>query len=207
LGTLNVFVPSFSSFLLGCRLRSDLEKQQFEELVLVHLDFLMGVAVNLTRDRDRAEDLVQDAVLKAFRFFDGFRPGSNFRAWVARIMTNTYFTQQQRAKRVEYGIDPVDVPDLYARENPAGEPDRSVRTLDDIPSGEFSDEVVNALHELPGEMALAVYLADVEQIPYAEIGEILDAPVGTVRSRIARGRRHLQKRLVDFAREYRITGS
>lgn len=185
----------------------DAEKKQFEDLVLVHLDFLMGIAVELTRDRDRAEDLVQDAVLKAFRAFSTFRPGSNFRAWAARILTNTYFTQRKREQRLDYGLEHEDTADHYARDYSAGRLERSVRKLEEIPAEDFSDEVVAALHELPEEMAVAVYLADVEELPYAEIGEILEVPAGTVRSRIARGRRHLQKRLVDFAAEFRITGS
>jgi RNA polymerase sigma-70 factor (ECF subfamily) len=83
----------------------------------------------------------------------------------------------------------------------------AVKTLEEIPADIFGDEVAAALRELPEEMAVAVYLADVEQLSYAEISDILDVPAGTVKSRIARGRRHLQNRLVEYAREYRIAGS
>jgi RNA polymerase sigma-70 factor (ECF subfamily) len=172
-------------------------KKEFESLVLPLLDFLMGLAMQLTQNRMRAEDLVQEAVLKAYRSFSTFRQGSNFRAWVARILTNTFVTDQDKAKRLVYGVDVDAVLDPVSK-RPA-QPAQPVRRLEDIPREEFSDEVVRALHELPVGTALAVYLADVEELSYAEIGEVLDVPLGTVRSRVARGRRHLQERLMDRA--------
>jgi len=156
--------------------------------------------MHLSRNRPHAEDLVQDAVLKAYRSFSTFDRGSNFRAWLARILTNTFLTSQKRARRFVHGVDLDGIADSGGDRWPAesGEP---VRLLEDIPKQNLGDEVMTALHELPPGMAVAVYLADVEELSYAEIGEILDIPVGTVRSRVSRGRRHLQERLIDYARQ------
>jgi RNA polymerase sigma-70 factor (ECF subfamily) len=176
------------------------EKKRFESLLVPILDFLLGLAMQLTRSRPHAEDLVQDAVLKAYRSFSSFEPGSNFRAWVARILTNTFLTTQERAKRFVQGVDPDEMPDSAADHSPP-EGEEPVRSLEDIPRDALGDKVMAALRELPAGMALAVYLADVEELPYTEIGEILDIPVGTVRSRVSRGRRHLQRHLMSHARQ------
>ena len=156
--------------------------------------------MQLARNRPHAEDLVQDAVLKAYRSFSTFDRGSNFRAWLARILTNTFLTAQKRAERFVHGVDLDEVADSAAGHWPS-EWEEPVRNLEDIPKQNLGDEVTAALHELPPGMAVAVYLADVEELPYAEIGEILDIPVGTVRSRVSRGRRHLQGRLIGYARQ------
>lgn len=181
-------------------------EQEFESLVIPHLDFFLGLAMQLTRDRDQAQDLVQESVLKAYRSFASFRPHSNFRAWVARILTNTFLTENERARRRDWGTDPDEMPDPRIESQSQEELAGSVRKLEEIPGDAFSDEVMGALHELPGDMALAVYLADVEELTYVEIGEILGVPIGTVRSRISRGRQHLQRRLLDLARDMGITG-
>jgi RNA polymerase sigma-70 factor (ECF subfamily) len=179
------------------------EKKQFESLLVPILDFLLGLAMQLTRNRPHAEDLVQDAVLKAYRSFSSFEPGSNFRAWVARILTNTFLTAQERARRFVHGVDIDEMPDSAAADHTPPEGEESVRSLEDIPRDALGDEVMAALRELPAGMAIAVYLADVDKLPYTEIGEILDIPIGTVRSRVSRGRRHLQKRLLSHARQLR----
>ncbi len=176
------------------------EKRQFESLLAPILDFLLGLAMQLARNRPHAEDLVQDAVLKAYRSFSTFERGSNFRAWLARILTNTFLTAQQRAKRFVHGVDLDEVAHRAADRWPS-EWQEPVSNLEDIPKEHLGDEVMAALHELPPGMAVAVYLADVEELSYAEIGEILDIPVGTVRSRVSRGRTHLQEHLIDYARQ------
>jgi RNA polymerase sigma-70 factor (ECF subfamily) len=180
------------------------DKRQFESLVAPNLGFLLGLAMQLTRNRPHAEDLVQETVLKAYRSFSGFQSGSNFRAWVARILTNTFLTSTERAKRDVHGVDLDTFPDTAADARWVPDSDGSVRSLEDIPKDNLGDEVLVALHELPPGMAVAVYLADVEELSYEEIGEILDIPIGTVRSRVSRGRRHLQRRLVDHARRLGI---
>jgi RNA polymerase sigma-70 factor (ECF subfamily) len=157
--------------------------------------------MQLTRNRPHAEDVVQEAVLKAYRSFSAFEPGSNFRAWVARILTNTFLTSQERAKRFVHGVDLDEFPGTAVENRLTSDWDRPIRSLEDIPKDILGDEVLAALHELPPGMAVAVYLADVEELSYDEVGEILDIPVGTVRSRVSRGRRHLQKRLIDHARQ------
>jgi RNA polymerase sigma-70 factor (ECF subfamily) len=161
--------------------------------------------MQLTRSRVQAEDLVQEAVLKAYRSFASFQPGSNFRAWIARILTNAFFSDQEKAKRLVYDVDLDELPDPAGDTQLSAELEQSVRRLEDIPGDAFSDEVMTALGELPLGMGIAVYLADVEELPYEEIGEILDIPVGTVRSRIYRGRGHLHKHLLDHARRLGLT--
>jgi RNA polymerase sigma-70 factor (ECF subfamily) len=191
---------------VGVLLTSDPAKKQFEALLLPLLDFLLGLATQMTRSKDSAQDLVQEAVLKAYRSFASFQPQSNFRAWIARILTNTFLTEQARGKRWVDGIDLDELPDPAFETRSSAELDRCIIKLEEIPRDAFRDEIMNALYELPGDMALAVYLADVEELPYAEIAEVLQVPIGTIRSRIARGRQHLQARLLDLARDLGLTG-
>ena len=177
---------------------------EFETLVLAQLDFLFGLAVHLAGDRDQAEDLVQESVLKAFRAFSSFRPGSNFRAWMARILTNTFLTENERVKRWVEGVDFDDIPDPGSAVGAGDGSDLHVTRLEDIPTDAFGDEVMAALRGLTGGIAVAVYLADAVGLPYEEIAEILGVPIGTVRSRISRGRRFLQRQLLDLAIDRRL---
>jgi RNA polymerase sigma-70 factor (ECF subfamily) len=157
-------------------------RTDFEALLLTHLDFLLGLAVHLTGDRDSAEDLVQESVLKACRAFSRFRPQSNFRAWVARILTNTFLTDKERARRWVEGVDMDAIPD--ANSIGTGEVNTSVTRVEDIPTDALGDEVMAALNELTGGIAVAVYLADAAGLSYA---------------RISRGRQFLQQRLLGLA--------
>jgi RNA polymerase sigma-70 factor (ECF subfamily) len=181
--------------------------QEFEKLALPILDFLLGMAVQMTRDRSSAEDLVQESLLKALRAFESFRSGSNFRAWVARILVNTFLTERRKTQRWASEVELESLPDPGAASRAESSlPHTEVRKLEEIPREAFSDEVLQAFRALPSEMALAVYLADVEELSYEEIAEIMGTPIGTVRSRISRGRRLMQARLVDLAREQGIIG-
>lgn len=191
---------------IGHSLAGSKSKREFESLVVTHLDFFMGLATQLTRNRDLAEDLVQESVLKAFRSFSSFRAGSNFRAWVARIITNTFLNERERDSRWDHSVDIDDLHDSTLEAKPTQIPEQSAKRLEEIPGDALSDEVLTALHQLPGAMALAVYLADAEEMTYEEIAEILNVPVGTVRSRISRGRQHLQKKLLRFAQEAGVKG-
>ena len=164
---------------------------------------LYSAALRMTRNPADAEDLVQETYLRAYRGFGSFQEGTNLKAWLYRILTNTYINQYRAAKRRPELTDIEDVEDLYLYRRLGGleaqlagrSPEAEV--LDSLPD----DRVKEALESLPEQFRMAVLLADVEGFAYKEIAEILDIPIGTVMSRLHRGRKMLQKRLWDFAVE------
>lgn len=174
-------------------------KTEFEALALEHMDALYASALRLTRSPKDAEDLVQDAYLKAFRFFDSFERGTNIKAWLFKILTNTFINKYRRkVKEKEMAEAPAE--DVMLDKFVSSE---QVRALQD-PEGDFfskllSDEVVDALDEVPVDFRMVVILADIQDFSYKEIAEIVGCPVGTVMSRLFRGRRILQKHLYDYA--------
>lgn len=185
--------------MMDLRRQSDRSRAEFEELVGGQLDGLYGAALRLTRNGRDAEDLVQDAVLRGYRFFERFERGTNFRAWMFKILTNTFINQYRRTvkeRSLVEGPEQAAVQDQVvsreAAEN-AAEPERHF--LDRL----VSDEVVRAVDALPIDFRMVVILADLQDFSYKEIADILDVPIGTVMSRIHRGRRALQKKLWDYA--------
>lgn len=174
-------------------------KTEFETLALEHMDALYASALRLTRSPKDAEDLVQDTYLKAFRFFDSFERGTNIKAWLFKILTNTFINKYRRkVKEKEMAEAPVeDV--MFDRFVSADQ----VRALQDPETDFFekllSDEVVEALDKVPVDFRMVVILADLQDFSYKEIAEILDIPIGTVMSRLHRGRKALQKKLYNFA--------
>ena len=161
---------------------------------------LYSAALRMTRNRADAEDLVQETYLKAYRSYGSFAEGTNLRAWLYRILTNTYINSYRAAQRRPELSDVEDVEDLYLYKRLAGsggaDPGRSA---EDEALDRFTDEDVKAaLEALPEAFRMAVLLADVEGFSYKEISEITDVPIGTVMSRIHRGRRALQKALHDY---------
>jgi len=153
------------------------------------------------RSHEDAEDLVQETYLRAYRGYAGFEEGTNLKAWLYRIMTNAYINIYRAKQRRPQEDDLDDVEDLYLYRHLSGlEAARAGRSAEDELLDWFTDdEVKAALEALPEAYRLAVLLADVEGFSYKEIAEILDVPIGTVMSRIHRGRRALQKKLWDYA--------
>jgi RNA polymerase sigma-70 factor, ECF subfamily len=159
--------------------------------------------LRMTRNPSDAEDLVQETYLRAYRGFKGFEEGTNLKAWLYRILTNTFINTYRAKKRRPEEEDLDEVEDLYLYRRLGGlEAAQVGRSAEDELFDLFTDdEVKDALESLPEQFRMAVLLADVEGFSYKEIADIVDVPIGTVMSRLHRGRRGLQKRLYEFAVE------
>jgi RNA polymerase sigma-70 factor (ECF subfamily) len=179
------------------------DQAQFAEHALEFMPALYSAAVRMTRNQSDAEDLVQETYLRAYRGFPNFQEGTNLRAWLYRILTNTYINSYRARQRRPDERQLDDVEDLYLyRRIGAVEEALAARSAEDELMDLFTDdEVKDALDSLPEAFRLAVYLADVEGFSYKEIAEILDVPIGTVMSRLHRGRKAMQKELYQFAIE------
>ncbi len=166
---------------------------RFDDEALPHLDLLYRVALRLTGDPAAAEDLVQDTILKALRGWHSFRPGSNARAWLVTILRNQFINGWRKVRRAPQQVDVEAVPEFTDHHNPDPEGRFFAELVD--------DEVTAALNALPDEFRDVVVLSDLEGLPYAEVAEALDIPIGTVKSRLFRGRRILQGTLRRYAEE------
>jgi RNA polymerase sigma-70 factor (ECF subfamily) len=178
------------------------QRKQFEEQAVPHADALYGTALRLTRNPRDAEDLVQDTMLRAYRFWHTFEQGTNVKSWLFKILSNTFINRYHKLRRdrelaqavVDSGggdltADILSHEVLESSRDPEGA----------LASRLLSDDVVRALEALPADFRLAVLLCDVEEFSYREIAEIMDCPVGTVMSRLFRARRMLQRILHQYA--------
>ena len=174
---------------------------RFERDAMQYLDQLYGAAMRMTRNPADAEDLVQETYMKAFAAFASFAEGTNLKAWLFRILTNTYINTYRKKQRQPYQSGSDDLTDwqLFEAESHTSRGLRSaeVEALDRL----ADTDVVEALAAMPEDFRMAVYLADVEGFSYKEIAEIMDTPVGTVMSRLHRGRKLLRESLEDYAIE------
>ncbi len=177
------------------------DQARFTEQAMPLMSSLYTAALRMTRNPADAEDLVQETYLKAYRGFGGFEEGTNIKAWLYRILTNTYINTYRAKKRRPDEQDLEEVEDLYLYRRLGGlEAVNLSRSAEDELLDTITDSTVKeALESLPEQFRLAVLLADVEGFSYKEIAEIVDVPIGTVMSRLHRGRRGLQKRLYEFA--------
>jgi RNA polymerase sigma-70 factor (ECF subfamily) len=180
----------------------------FETEALSFLDALYRTALRMTRSEAEAEDLVQETFIRAFRFRAQFTPGTNLKAWLFRILTNTFINQYRRkaARPETTELDDVEESILYRHMRDvspgSASPDPEAELIDNT----LSSEVKDALEALP-EKFRTTLLLDVEGFSYKEIAEVLDIPIGTVMSRLHRGRKFLQKRLYDVARDRGIVAA
>jgi len=172
--------------------------ERFEREVIPFVGQLYPAAMRMTRNSSDAEDLLQETFAKAYAAFHQFRPGTNLRAWLHRILSNTFINSYRKKRREpvqDLGFDVSE--DWQTGADPLTPPARSAEAeaLDRL----ADSEVLRALRELPAEFRVAIYLADVEGYPYREVADMMGTPIGTVMSRLHRGRARLRQRLADHA--------
>ena len=178
-------------------------REDFTNDAMQHAPQLFSTAMRMTRNRSDAEDLVQETFIKAWRSFATYQQGTNLRAWLFRIMTNTYINKYnaQQRKPTETELDDVEELFLYKRLGSVDQSQLSQSAEDQMLSLFTDDEVKKALEELPEQFRITVLMSDVEGFSYKEIAEILEIPLGTVMSRLHRGRKAMQKMLYEYAKE------
>ena len=172
------------------------KRSAFEREALPHLDTLYRVALRFTAEPARAQDLVQDTMLKAFRSWHRYEPGTNVRAWLLTILRNTFINDYRREKQRGPTVD-ISTAETFSLFD---------KVQDEDPEGQFfnqivDDEVLRAIDKLPDEFRETLVLSDLESMSYQEIAEVTSVPVGTVKSRLFRARRALQRELYDYAVE------
>lgn len=179
---------------------SELKKlyEEFEKEALPHMDSLYNYALRMTGDEDDADDLVQDTYLKAFRFFDKFEKGTNCKAWLFRILKNSYINDYRKLKKEPNKVDYEDVQNFY--ENIKSNEVDTVHYEQDVFSNLLDDDVSKAISDLPEDFRNVIILSDIEGFTYEEIADFVDIPVGTVRSRLHRARKMMYTQLFDYAK-------
>ncbi len=177
------------------------ERSEFAQQAMQYAPQLYSAALRMTRNSSDAEDLVQDTYVRAYRGFGTFSDGTNLRAWLFRILTNTFINTYRAKQRRPQETELADVEDLYLYRRISGVEVAAQSAEDTLFDLFTDDEVKKALEELPEAFRLPVLLADVEQFSYKEIAEMLDIPIGTVMSRLHRGRKAMHKALIDYATE------
>jgi RNA polymerase sigma-70 factor (ECF subfamily) len=184
------------------------DQATFADQAMEFMPSLYSAALRMTRNPSDAEDLVQETYLKAYRAFASFQEGTNLKAWLYKILTNTFINSYRSRKRRPEQTELDDVEDLYLYRRLGGlEAAAAGRSAEEEVLDLFTEgEIKDAIEALPEQFRLAVLLADVEGFSYKEIADILDIPIGTVMSRLHRGRRALQKMLYEFGRDRGLVG-
>ncbi len=179
------------------------DQADFERDAMQYTRQLYSAALRMSRNPADAEDLVQETLLKAYRAYHTFQEGTNLKAWLYRILTNTYINKYRKDTRRPSEVDLGDVEDLYLYRRIGSEDsaDMARTTEEKVLDGLVESDIKEAVESLPDNFRMAVLLADLEGFSYKEIAEILDIPIGTVMSRLHRGRKAMQKRLWEFAKQ------
>lgn len=172
---------------------------EFEAEALPHMDVLYNFALRTTGNEDDARDLLQETYLKAYRFWDKYEKGTNIRAWLFRIMKNSYINRYRKETKEPDKVDYEDIENFYntIRAESTDPNDLQQQLYGNL----LGDEVTKALQSLPDDFRTVVILCDIEGLTYEEIAEFVECPIGTVRSRLHRGRRLLQARLFEYAKQ------
>ena len=182
---------------------NDQELQQryseFEKEAVPHLDAVYNFALRMTGDEDDADDLVQETYLKAFRFFDKFEKGTNCKAWLFRILKNSFINDYRKTTKEPNKVDYDDIQNFY--ENIKADEVETQHYEEDAFANLLDDEISKAISELPEDFRTVVILSDIEGFTYEEIADFVDIPVGTVRSRLHRARKMLYVQLFDYAKD------
>lgn len=179
--------------------------REFEEEAIPHMDVLYNFALRTTGNEDDARDLLQETYLKAYRFWDKYEKGTNIRAWLFRIMKNSYINRYRKETKEPATVDYDDVENFYnsIRAESTDPNDLQEKLFGNL----LGDEVSKALASLPDDFRTVVILCDIEGMMYEEIAQFLDIPIGTVRSRLHRGRKLLQQRLFEYAKNQGMIGN
>ncbi len=175
------------------------KQREFQSEALPHMDLLYNYALRMTYNSADAEDLVQETFLKAFRFWDSYEKGTNIRAWLFRIMKNAYINRYRKEKKEPETVEYEEVENFYnsIRESVSESSDLQETLYNNL----LEDDVATAIAELPEDFRTVVILCDIEGLTYEEVAEFVDCPIGTVRSRLHRGRKMLRAKLLDYARK------
>lgn len=183
---------------MGELTQDEFKKQvDFEREMLPHLDALYNFAIRLTTDPIDAEDLVQDTIVKAFRFFSSYEKGTNAKAWLFRILKNSYINNYRKKSKQPQQVDYDEVSTYY--ESVRSEQSDTTDMEDIMYRDMLDDQITKALQRLPEDFRTVVLLCDVEGFTYEEIANMLDVPIGTIRSRLHRGRNLLRVELEEYA--------
>ncbi|HAC16463.1 MAG TPA: RNA polymerase subunit sigma [Bacteroidetes bacterium] len=183
---------------MGDLTQDEFQKQiDFEREMIPHLDSLYNFAIRLTTDPIDAEDLVQDTIVKAFRFFGSYEKGTNAKAWLFRILKNSYINNYRKKSKQPQQVDYDEVSTYY--ENVRSEQSDTTDMEDIMYRDMLDDQITRALQRLPEDFRTVVLLCDVEGFTYEEIANMLDVPIGTIRSRLHRGRNLLRVELEEYA--------
>ena len=177
------------------------KKLEFENLIKPLFKSMYSTAIRMTCNHEEALDLVQESLFKAFRSFDQFKKDTNFRAWIFRILVNTYITAYRKAVKQPQKFSYDDLEEFYLYKRLDEEDSLQEVVKEDFIENMFDDDIKSALESLPDQFRIVVLLCDVEGFSYNEIAEIISAPLGTVMSRLFRGRKLLQRSLWKYAKE------
>ena len=172
--------------------------QEFEREALPHSDLLYNYALRMTNNTADAADLLQETYLKAFRFWEKYEKGTNIRAWLFRIMKNSYINRYRKESKEPETVDYDDVQNVFV--SVKGDSGDSGDLQEAVEKNLLDDNVAEAIASLPEEFRTVVILCDIEGLSYEEIAEFIDCPLGTVRSRLHRGRKLLRSKLLEYAR-------
>lgn len=187
-------------------MREENRRKEFEEIALAHVDSLYNMALRLVFNKEEAEDLVQETYLKAYRFFDTFQKGTNVKAWLFKILRNTFINKYRKSTSMPgevflEDIESVNAGMTYEQETKHEETIDTLESKYTDLSSLLDDDVKRAIDSLPIEYREAILFSDVEELSYKDISEITNVPIGTVKSRLNRARKLLQKSLWEYAKD------